>query len=126
MISIPVQMLVVDQDTDFEAVIDMQKEQEINKVSAGFLQDARSWIWMPVYMEVYVSIDGTNYIKVGHVDNQVDTKDNTWRIQDLQISNIRQKARYVKVFAKNIGEIPYGHLGAGGQGFIFIDEIMIE
>ena len=114
------------QDTDFEAVIDMQKVKEINRISAGFLQDARSWIWMPVYMEVYVSTDGVNYAKAGHVDNQVDTKDYTWRIQDLQISNIRQKARYVKVFAKNIGAIPEWHPGAGGEGFIFIDEIMIE
>ena len=34
--------------------------------------------------------------------------------------------RYVKVFAKNFGTIPSWHLGAGGEGFIFIDEIWVE
>ena len=36
------------------------------------------------------------------------------------------KARYIKVFAKNFGTIPEWHLGAGGEGFIFIDEIDIK
>ena len=36
------------------------------------------------------------------------------------------KARYVKVVAKNFGKLPDWHLGAGGDAFIFIDEIEIK
>ena len=32
-------------------------------------------------------------------------------------------ARYVKVYARNIGTIPAWHPGAGAPGFIFIDEL---
>lgn len=35
-------------------------------------------------------------------------------------------ARYVKAFAKNLGEIPAWHPGAGSPAFIFIDEITVE
>jgi hypothetical protein len=35
-------------------------------------------------------------------------------------------ARYVKVSAKNFGKLPNWHLGAGGEAFIFIDEITVH
>lgn len=35
-------------------------------------------------------------------------------------------AHYVKAFAKNLGEIPAWHPGAGSPAFIFIDEITVE
>jgi hypothetical protein len=35
-------------------------------------------------------------------------------------------ARYVKVKAKNFGKLPRWHLGAGGEAFIFIDEITVH
>jgi hypothetical protein len=36
------------------------------------------------------------------------------------------KTRYVKVKAKNFGELPDWHLGHGDNSFIFIDEIEIK
>jgi hypothetical protein len=36
------------------------------------------------------------------------------------------KARYVKIIAKNFGKLPSWHLGAGGEAFIFIDEIEVK
>jgi hypothetical protein len=36
------------------------------------------------------------------------------------------KARYVRVRAHNFGKIPSWHLGAGGDPWIFVDEIFIR
>ncbi|MEZ5172625.1 MAG: discoidin domain-containing protein [Bacteroidia bacterium] len=36
------------------------------------------------------------------------------------------KARYIRVKAENFGKLPEWHLGAGGDAFIFIDEITIH
>ena len=36
------------------------------------------------------------------------------------------KARYVRIKAYNFGKIPSWHPGAGGDPWIFIDEIIIE
>ena len=35
------------QGQDFEAVIDLKRATKISEVGGGFLQVARSWIWMP-------------------------------------------------------------------------------
>ena len=113
------------QDTDFEAVVDLLSVRDIRSVCAGFCQDARSWIWMPRYVEFSVSQDGEHFTPLARVDNTMDERDYEVRIWDCEVpADVR--ARYVKVFAKNIGTIPEWHPGAGSPGFIFIDEIIIK
>ena len=113
------------QDTDFEAVVDLRAERHVSRIGAGFCQDARSWIWMPVYVEFSVSADGERYRPVARVDNTMDERDYEVRIWDCEVP-VDASARYVKVFAKNIGTIPDWHPGAGSPGFIFIDEIWVK
>lgn len=115
------------QATDFTAIVDLREARKISKIGAGFCQDARSWIWMPVYAEYSVSSDGVNYTTVGRIENTVDPKDYNVQIQDLVLNlETAVSCRYVKVFAKNFGTIPDWHLGAGDEGFIFIDEIFVK
>jgi hypothetical protein len=129
------------QDTDFTAVVDLGREQIIEKLGAGFLQDARSWIWMPRYVEFFISDDGVNFKLIGRVENKVDEQDWKLQIQDLVLDLTKRvtkageigtpgthiSARYIKIFAKNYGTIPDEgwHEGAGGEGFIFIDEVLV-
>lgn len=116
------------QATDFTAVIDLRTPRQISKISAGFCQDARSWIWMPRYVEFAISDDGINFTAIGHIDNKVDPQDYTVQTQDLtlDLSKDHPSCRYIKVFARNFGTIPSWHLGAGEEGFIFIDEVVVE
>jgi hypothetical protein len=46
-------------------------------------------------------------------------------VDDL-MAELDLTARYVRVFARNLGTIPPWHPGAGDQCFIFVDEILIE
>jgi predicted alpha-1,2-mannosidase len=110
---------------DFEAVIDLGKKQKIKKIAAGFLQDIGSWIWFPTEVEFAVSTDGKNFKVVSTVKNTFSDKDYTSTIKDFS-SEVKTKARYVSVKAKNYGIIPSWHLGAGGEAYIFIDEITVE
>ncbi|AGY53257.1 Alpha-1 2-Mannosidase [Bacteroidales bacterium CF] len=114
------------QDCDFEAIIDLGKPQTINKISAGFLQDVRSWIWMPQYVEFFTSSDGSEYKSFGRVENMVDIKDYEPTVQDLSKEAEAHNVRYVRIFAKNFGKLPEWHLGAGGDAYIFTDEISIN
>jgi len=85
---------------------------------------------MPKYAEYSVSADGVNFDTFGTVYNVMEENDLTLRIQDFVFTPDGKKdkkvARYIKVFAKNIGTIPAWHDGAGGEGFIFIDEIFVR
>lgn len=117
------------QGQDFEATIDLKETKVINKVAVGFLQDTRSWILMPLKMEVYVSTDNKNFILAGSVDNKISAKDLNVFVQDLKI-NIRnaKSARYVKIKAYNFGKLPEWHQGFPfkGDAYIFVDEIILE
>ncbi|HHH53527.1 MAG TPA: glycoside hydrolase family 92 protein, partial [Bacteroidetes bacterium] len=98
---------------DFEAVIDLGKTQDLQTVSAGFLQSAGSWIWMPEYVEFYYSIDGKNYKKIGKVMNDIDEKEANTVIKNFTLKTNDIKTRYIKVYAKNRGFCPKWHPGAG-------------
>ena len=110
------------QDTDFEAVLDLLEERPLSVVGAGFCQDARSWIWMPRWVEFSVSTDGVQFTSVGRLDTSVAEEDYTVQVWDAELP-VSCTARYVKVHARNIGTIPAWHPGAGYEGFIFVDEL---
>ena len=117
------------QTQDFEAVIDLQKEQKVSDFHSTFLQDQRSWILMPTKVEYYVSSDNTNFTLVATVDNDIDPKTDDNQIKDFGITLPKVlNARFVKVKAYNYGKLPEWHLGYpyNGDAFIFIDEISIK
>ncbi|MBO4466463.1 MAG: GH92 family glycosyl hydrolase [Bacteroidales bacterium] len=113
------------QDTDFEAVLDLLEERPITKMGAGFLQDARSWIWMPTSVEYYVSNDGVNFTPAGSLTCPVDPTDMLVRAWDAVLP-VHLSTRYVKVIARNLGVIPSWHPGAGALPIIFVDELWAE
>ena len=47
-------------------------------------------------------------------------------IKDFSKSLEGIEARFVKVFAKNIGVCPDWHVSAGGKAWIFVDEITVK
>ncbi|MEY2739147.1 MAG: hypothetical protein RL259_1056 [Bacteroidota bacterium] len=115
------------QSQDFEAVVDLQEAKDITEISARFLQDQRSWILMPTKVDYYVSEDNVNFTYFGSVTNTLDPKIEENQIQNFTFSETKgKKARYVKVIAKNFGKLPEWHQGAGGDAFIFVDEITIK
>lgn len=116
------------QATNFTAVVDLRNVRRISLIGSGYCQDIRSWIWMPEYVEYYVSDDGKDFVLAGRVDNTVGIDDYDIQTRDfeLDLSSSPVEARYIKVVAKNFGTIPEWHLGAGGEAFIFIDEIWVE
>jgi len=113
------------QGTDFEAIVDLGKQRHISSVSAGFLQDIRSWIWMPKEVAFSISDDGKIFKPLAVVSHKIPADKEGLFMEDLG-KNVNSKARFVKVKASNFGTIPAWHMGAGGQAYIFIDEIIIN
>ena len=113
------------QGQDIEAIVDLGKSQEFDELSAGFLQDIKSWIWYPKQVEFYKSDDGKKFELVAIVDNKFSNSDEGSFTQNLTYKG-HQKARYVKLIARYPGDCPEWHLGAGGKSWVFIDEFSIE
>ena len=111
---------------DFEAVVDLGSVQKVREVSAGFLQEQKSWIWMPEYVEIFISDDGKDFTRVSRIKHYVDPKAETGLVQEYSKNLQNTRCRYVKVFAKSIEVCPDWHVGAGNKAWIFIDEIIIK
>ena len=111
---------------DFKAILDLGKSQKINRISTGFLQSIRSWIWMPRQVEYLVSKDGVHFRSIGIVENTLADDDYETQSRKFTLSPSAVYGRYIKIIAKNYGTIPDWHLGAGGQAWIFVDEIEVE
>lgn len=114
------------QSQDFECVVDRQASLPLTSISANFLQDQRSWIIFPTKIEFYVSNDNVNFELVDTLHNDVDPKIEKNILKSFDSNKKVASARYVKVIAKNFGKLPEWHQGAGGDAFIFIDEITIK
>jgi predicted alpha-1,2-mannosidase len=104
------------QGKDFVAVLDLAKVQDVSKVSAGFLQDVGSWIWMPARVEFELSMDGRTFGPAIAIVNDVSEKQESVVIKDFVKSIPPQKARYVRIKAVNLRV----------EGWVFIDEIFIQ
>lgn len=114
-------------DTNLIAVVDLGKQKQIDEISVGFLQDQRSWIFLPTEVVFYSSNDGVNFSKIKPAEQFSPDKDESVVIKRVQ-SLVKTNARYIKIVAKKLGVLPTWHLGYehDGRSWLFVDEIVIE
>ena len=110
---------------DLIATVDLGAPQRISRLAGSFLQEQRSWIFMPTEVEFFVSDDGKRFRSVGGVVNQIPLDEEDAVLQEMAVRP-RTNARYVKMAAKNIRTCPSWHPGAGQPAWIFCDEFIIE
>lgn len=109
---------------NMEVVIDFGEIIDISELSAGFLQNQPDWIFFPTSVLFSTSYDGENY-QTGHIVECPISPKNADLLQYRFTKKIKTKARFVKVFAENMGICPSWHWGPGGDAFIFCDEIIV-
>ena len=114
-------------DTDVDATVDLGSVKNINEISVGFLQDQRSWIFLPTEVHFYSSNNGVHFSKLKTDYTFPPNKDESVVIKRISSSE-NVKARYIKVVAKKLGILPTWHLGYShnGRSWLFVDEIEIK
>jgi len=114
------------QDQDFVATLDFGEPTRLTSAGAGFLQDMRSWIWMPTGLVVEVSEDGKTFREAGRAGHDVaDDVEGVFR-RDFVVQLDGEPVRALRFRAINYGTIPAWHPGAGGEAFIFVDELIVN
>lgn len=114
------------QGKPYEAIVDLKRETEITELGASFLQVAGPWIWMPDRIEFEISSDGINFTRAAEIRPGFPQREMTPTAREYRQKISPAKARYVRLRAYNFGKIPDWHPGAGGDPWIFIDEILIN
>ena len=114
-------------DEDLIATIDLGKVKPIYNVKVSFLKDQRSWIFLPRNMEVYTSVDGENFSKNINWNFTEPHNTDEVEIETVHVSKLGE-ARYIKIIAKKLGQLPKWHLGYehNGRSWLFVDEITIN
>ncbi len=112
-------------DRDFYGTIDLGKVRDIYSVTATFLQNADSWIWMPEEVIFEVSNDGRKFNKIDSYTHQVPLTEYEPTIMDFK-AKLAYPVRYIRIRGKTIGVCPEWHPGSGNPSWVFIDEIVIE
>ncbi|MGQ0760723.1 MAG: GH92 family glycosyl hydrolase [Acidobacteriota bacterium] len=114
------------QGQDLSVVVDLGEAKKISKLGAGFLQDVGSWIWMPRRIDFAASNDGKNFVPLVSLTNDVSEKQDGAIVKEFHRTIQPYAARYVKITVRTFGKLPAWHPGAGGDAWIFVDEIIIE
>lgn len=110
---------------DLEAIIDLGEETKISKIEMDFLQEIKSWVFLPENVEVFVSTTGEEFQALGSWDRNAPTEQEGTFIETFTLEFETTEARYVKVLAHNRGICPDWHPGATYPAWIFCDEIMV-
>jgi len=94
---------------------------------------SESWILLPRKVEFELSTDGKNYTKLKTVSpskKELDNEESETKI--LQLTGLKQSARYVRVSVERYGELPEWHSAYGGgdgydgEAWLFVDEILVN
>jgi len=111
---------------DLDVIIDLGKEMPINSIQMNFLQNQKSWIFLPEVVEYSLSSDGKKYHSFNEVPNRISPKEVQVFMQPFNFQFMANTmARYIHVKAKNPGKCPAWHEGAGEPCWIFTDEIVV-
>lgn len=113
------------QGQDLKFVVDLGAEKTISYLALRCLQDQNSWIWTPREVLFEFSSDGKNFRKGGLAETQLPIDLDGSHLEKLGLRT-RKKARYIRVTAKSLDHCPPWHKGAGGDPWIFADELLIE
>ena len=117
------------QDQDVIAIVDLGSIKPIDSIKVSFLQDQRSWIFLPTEVECWVSTNPNRFYKnLPPVSFDSASRNDQSGIYNANFSMSGYSARFVKIIAKNLGDLPDWHLGApyDGKAWIFVDEIEID
>ena len=99
---------------DLDVTIDLGKEESLSKLRSTFMQVTGPGVYMPHFVEVSLSKDGSQFTTLEKVLNDVPATDPKLLFKTFEVSLKGQSARYVRFVAKL------------QRGFLFADEIIID
>ena len=115
-------------NVDLVATVDLGKVKTLNSTNISFLEDQKSWIFLPTNVSCYISNDNKNFTRVSSQKLNATKPADHASSKNVAFNLNGKKARYVKIVAKKLGVLPKWHLGYShnGRSWLFADEIEIK
>ncbi len=113
------------QGSNLVATVDLGSTQTIREVSISFLQQVGSWIVLPKRVRFDISSDGVSWEQISSLESPLSDRENRTAIHPFRVAK-SVTARFVRVTAESYGKLPAWHLGAGGDSWLFADELIVR
>jgi hypothetical protein len=110
---------------DFTLTLDLGSVTEAKDISISTLYDPKSWILHPVSVSCQVSNDGKTFHSIGKQVVPGDQKVEEVT-HEFHFPNLTGKCRYVKFVLQGTKSLPAWHPSAGGDSWVFVDEIVVR
>ncbi len=111
---------------DIECIIDLDQQIAISNVKSNFFQYSNSWIFLPEFLEIQLSLDGKIWTKSITEKPVKNPKERGQFKECISVDCHEEMARFIKIIAKNRGPVPDWHEAAGSKSWLFIDEVIVE
>lgn len=113
------------ESVDLDAAIDLGAPTAVREVSVRCIQDANSWVFLPLQVAVYGSDDGRTWRDLGAAADDLPHQEQQKTIRTFAVA-ADVTVRHVRVVARNRGLCPPWHPGAGEPCWLFVDEIRVR
>ncbi len=111
---------------NLNVVIDLGEQQLLSSVEIGFLQSVLHSILLPSKVNFSLANDNEAYRSIGELHfNSVESMPD-FQQKQFKVRFDKQSARFIKITAKNVSELPDWHIRAGQESFIFADEVIVH
>jgi len=107
-----------------ETILDLGTKTTVHSVSMHYLSDEASWIYLPQQIELWVSIDGKQYIQKGKITEKDILLLENGSSPVFQFEPL--STRFVKLVSTCIQKIPAGKPGATENAWLFMSELVVE
>jgi len=112
---------------NMDVSVDMGALTSFQSIRINFLQNTQSWILLPLKVEFYISDDAKTWKFVKSQTHEISGEDYAPQKHEFSFkSDGTVEARFIKVVATAHGKLPEWHISAGGEGWVFADEVIIE
>lgn len=110
---------------DLVATTDFGKELKAKTIEVRFLENQKSWIFLPREVCIKVSGDGKTFTEIFHQELPLKKSSDT-AVKSLTCDIPDSRFQYLRIQALNQGKCPDWHQGAGGKAWLFVDEIIVR
>ena len=111
--------------SDMNAVIDLGKTESVESVRIGFLNYPAKTICLPKQIEISLSEDGKTFTSV-LITKTNPVEHGKRAIFRLPFTFAPHNARYVRIIARKISQVPPGLRGSGKPAQLAVDEIEVQ
>ncbi len=111
---------------DLVATIDLGKPTAVQEVALGCLQQTVAGIFLPREVKVEISADGKVFRELATAKHDVPLRDEGPLTHRFTVNVATTDARFVRVTARNVGQIPEFSPARGEKAWLFVDEIEVD